>query len=162
MARFQLLLVDSEPRSLRVTGAGLSRHGFTVTPASGAEEALGKLRSQRVDVVVCSASLGEGLATLRRQVLAEDALAPVPFVALADPGGWSPAGGWAEVAATDVVTRPVVTGDLVARVRGAVERGARAGDFQSSLDRMSALDLVEHFRGGRHSGTVLFTGRRDG
>jgi len=164
----QLLLVDPDPRAQRLVAAGLSRNGFTVTAVSTEDEALARLRAHPVDGVLCAASLpGEGALAVREAVRGGGEGAP--FMLLVDGAGAGPLSRWEPLAPVDVVARPVALGDLVARVRAALDAAVRkrleAGaeqSFHSSVDRMSLLDVVEFFRAQGRSGTVTFSGARDG
>ncbi|MBM4380540.1 MAG: DUF4388 domain-containing protein, partial [Deltaproteobacteria bacterium] len=167
MARLQLLLVDPDLRAQRLTAAGLSRNGFTVTAVASGAEALERLRAHPVDGVLCAASLGGEGTSAVREVLRTLKEGP-PFLLLVDGAGAGPSARWEGLAPLDVVSRPVALGDLVARIRAALDAAVRrrleAGEeeaFQSSVDRMSLLDVVEFFRAQGRSGTVHFSGARD-
>jgi DNA-binding NtrC family response regulator len=49
---FEMLIVDDEPRLLRVLRLGLPDHGFNVSTASNGQEALKFLFDKKIDVVV--------------------------------------------------------------------------------------------------------------
>jgi len=49
---FEILIVDDEPRLLRVLRLGLPEHGFNVLTASNGQEALKFLFDKKIDVIV--------------------------------------------------------------------------------------------------------------
>ncbi len=75
----RVLLVEDEPRLLRMYGRGLEAAGYTVVGVSGGAEALGRLDDTSFDVVVsdiCMAGIGGLELAIRARRLAPE----LPFV----------------------------------------------------------------------------------
>ena len=57
MAKHQLLLVDADPRSLRVLEVSLRKAGFIVTAASDGVDALSKIEFSTPDLILTDTRL---------------------------------------------------------------------------------------------------------
>ena len=68
MAKLQLLLVDADPRSVRVLEVSLKKSGYSVTTATDGLDALSKLELSTPDLVLSDTRLPklDGYALVRR------------------------------------------------------------------------------------------------
>ncbi|HEY2367778.1 MAG TPA: response regulator, partial [Polyangiaceae bacterium] len=68
MAKLQLLLVDADPRSVRVLEVSLKKAGYSVTTAQDGLDALSKLELSTPDLVLSDTRLPklDGYALVRR------------------------------------------------------------------------------------------------
>lgn len=152
-----LLLVDPDPLTLRVLDVNLRKAGFDVVTASGASEALAKLRGQSPDLLVTATRMPEidGFA-LARSLRESAADLPVLFLSGPDEGD---AGGRArDVDVDDVLPRPVFVRELVARVNLLLaRRGQRAvtsdGARGSTAD-LALADLLQSLEAAHLTGVV--------
>ena len=67
MEAMRIMLVDDEERYLKTTGKLLARKGYDALTASGGAEALERLRSEKVHVVILDVKMPgmDGIATLK-------------------------------------------------------------------------------------------------
>ena len=67
MEAMKIMLVDDEERFLKTTKKLLARKGYDVLTASGGAEALGRLRTENVHVVILDVKMPgmDGIATLK-------------------------------------------------------------------------------------------------
>ena len=68
MAKQQLLLVDADPRSLRVLEVSLKKAGYSVTTAHDGADALAKIELSTPDLILSDTRLAnvDGYALVRR------------------------------------------------------------------------------------------------
>ena len=121
MEQLRMMLVDDEKRFLETTKKLLSRSGYAVLTATGGAEALEKLESQIVHVVVLDVKMPgmDGIATLkeikRRYPLVE-------VIMLTGHGTVESAVDGLKSGATDYLTKPADIKELVQKVEEAYER----------------------------------------
>jgi two-component system KDP operon response regulator KdpE len=122
----RVLVVDDEPEILLALKSNLGRRGYEVVTAATGEEALAAYERARPELIVLDLALPgiDGLEVIRR-VRAEAATPIVVLSALEDEPDKIEA---LDLGADDYVTKPFGLGELLARVRAALRRGAgRAG-----------------------------------
>jgi DNA-binding response OmpR family regulator len=124
MAR--ILVVDDEPKIVRLVADYLQAAGFTVVTAGSGEEALMRARTEAPDLVVLDLGLPglDGLdvtRTLRRN-------GEVPIIMLTARSDETDRIIGLELGADDYVTKPFSPRELVARVRAVLRRHAGAGE----------------------------------
>lgn len=140
MAR--ILVVDDEPKIVRLVADYLEAAGFVVAAARTGDEALMRARTDAHDLVVLDLGLPglDGLdvtRTLRRN-------GDVPIIMLTARNDETDRILGLELGADDYVTKPFSPRELVARVRAVLRRRAaageteilRAGDLELDLPRM--------------------------
>ena len=140
MAR--ILIVDDEPKIVRLVSDYLEAAGFGVLTARSGEEALMRVRTERPDLVVLDLGLPglDGLDVTR--TLRRDGELPVIMLTARDDETDRIIG--LELGADDYVTKPFSPRELVARVRAVLRRHAgagqaaavRAGDLSLDVPRM--------------------------
>ena len=135
MAR--ILIVDDEPKIVRLVSDYLEAAGFGVLAAGSGEEALMRVRTERPDLVVLDLGLPglDGLDVTR--TLRRDGELPVIMLTARDDETDRIIG--LELGADDYVTKPFSPRELVARVRAVLRRHAGAG--QSETVRAGDLSL---------------------
>jgi DNA-binding response OmpR family regulator len=126
MAR--ILVVDDEPKIVRLVADYLLAAGFTVVTAGSGDEALMRARTEAPDLVVLDLGLPglDGLdvtRTLRRN-------GEVPIIMLTARSDETDRIIGLELGADDYVTKPFSPRELVARVRAVLRRHAGAGESE--------------------------------
>lgn len=174
MARPHLLLVDADPRAVRVLEVNFKNDGFSVTTATDGAEALAKIELALPDVLVAETRLPrlDGFELVRRlRELPGGVAVPVVLVA-PESGPKGPSGLSAaavdqlrsvEFGIPDCVTKPVSVRELVTRVNLMLARRTRAllssgngeqSHFSGHLQDIGAIDLIQALETGRRSGVL--------
>ena len=140
----RILVVDDEPKIVRLVRDYLEHAGFTVTVARDGREALMRARTEPPDLVVLDLGLPEldGLDVTRS--LRRDSSVPIIMLTARDDETDTVLG--LELGADDYVTKPFSPRELVARVRAVLRRQAsdasnellRAGDLVLDVPRLRA------------------------
>src|SRR5215217_5470113 len=117
----RVLVVDDELAILRVVAANLRARGYEALTAATGEDALTVLEAQEPDCIVLDLGLPDvsGLEVLRR--LRTWTTTPVVILTAADDEHRRTMAF--DLGVDDYVTKPFAMGDLLARVRGAVQQG---------------------------------------
>ena len=142
----RVLVVDDEPQVLRGLTAALEAAGYAVSGAATAASALESAALRPPDAVVLDLRLpdGSGVEVCRR--LREWSQAPVVVVSAVDEEDEKIAA--LDAGADDYVTKPYAVGELLARLRAALRRGAappgeaptvRFGDVEVDLARREVV-----------------------
>ena len=140
MAR--ILVVDDEPKIVRLVADYLEAAGFAVLIARSGDEALMRVRTDAPDLVVLDLGLPalDGLDVAKAMRRTGD----VPIIMLTARDGETDRVIGLELGADDYVTKPFSPRELVARVRAVLRRRAgmaevevlHAGDLELDLPRM--------------------------
>jgi DNA-binding response OmpR family regulator len=138
----KILIVDDEPKIVRLVADYLENAGFGVTTARSGDEALMRARTEGPDLVVLDLGLPglDGLDVTR--TLRRDGELPIIILTARDDETDRIIG--LELGADDYVTKPFSPRELVARVRAVLRRHGsashaeilRAGDLALDLPRM--------------------------
>jgi DNA-binding response OmpR family regulator len=133
----QILIVDDEPKIVRLVHDFLSAAGFGVITAASGEEALMRVRTQAPDLVILDLGLPgiDGLDVTR----GIRRLGELPIIMLTARDDETDKLIGLELGADDYVTKPFSPRELVARVRAVLRR--RAGRGETELLRAGALAL---------------------
>lgn len=117
--RARLLLVDDDERIRQALGLALADEGCDVVPAASGEEALALLDTT-IDVVLLDLMLPgvDGLEVCRRLRSGGD----LPIIIISARTDSSDVIGGLEAGADDYVTKPLVAGELAARIRALIRR----------------------------------------
>jgi two-component system, OmpR family, alkaline phosphatase synthesis response regulator PhoP len=140
----RILIVDDEPKIVRLLRDYLEHAGFAVVVARDGAEALMRARTDRPDLVVLDLGLPglDGLDITRQ--LRRDSNVPIIMLTARDDETDKVLG--LELGADDYVTKPFSPRELVARVRAVLRRHEpegspellRAGDLVLDLPRLRA------------------------
>lgn len=167
MAKQQLLLVDADPRSLRVLEVSLKKAGYSVTTAKDGEDALAKIELSPPDLVLTDTRLPnlDGYA-LVRMLKDRPEWSAIPIVFLTSQKSVEDKIRGLELGVEDYLTKPIFVRELIARVNLLLARRAREGfvtrqmsttgrtRFAGSLADMGVVDLIQTFEVSRKSGIV--------
>ena len=138
MARPRILVVDDEPQVLRSLSAALAAAGDETAGAGSVAEAVEAAALRPPDAVVLDLLLpdGSGVEVARR--LREWTQVPIVVVSAVDEETEKIAA--LDAGADDYVTKPYAVGELLARLRAALRRGAaRPGGHDGRLRRRDGL-----------------------
>ena len=140
MSAGRILVVDDEPQIRRIMRTALTTAGYEVEDAKTGEEALGKVRDYRPDLVLLDINMPGmgGLAACR-------ALGADPNVAIVMLTVHNTEAAKVEAldaGADDFVSKPFSTPELLARIRAVLRRALVA---QSSATRLRIGDLTIDF-----------------
>ena len=169
MAKKKVLLVDADPRSLRVLEVSLRKAGYNVTCAHDGVEALEVIEHQLPDLVIADTKLpkldGYGLVTRLREK-ADWATMPVIFLAAQRSVEDKIRG--LELGVEDYLTKPIFVRELLARVNVVLARRTQETlsdqrgsatlktRFAGSIQDMTVVDLLQTFEISRKSGMITF------
>jgi two-component system KDP operon response regulator KdpE len=135
-----VLVVEDEGQIVRFLRAALTGHGYRLVEASTGEEGLRQAATRSPDVVVLDLGLPDidGLEVTRR--LRE--WSTVPIVVLSARGQERDKVAALDAGADDYVTKPFSVGELMARLRVALRRGAGAGrDSEQGVVELDGLRI---------------------
>ncbi|WP_437563766.1 response regulator [Sorangium sp. So ce542] len=167
MAKQQLLLVDADPRSVRVLEVSLKKAGYSVTTATDGGDALAKLEVSTPDLVLSDTRLPhvDGYALVRKMKEHAD-WASIPVVFLTSQRSIEDKIRGLELGVEDYLTKPIFVRELIARVTLLLARRTREGittrhfattgrtRFSGSILDMNVVDLLQTFEVSRKSGIV--------
>ncbi|MDP9033256.1 MAG: response regulator [Myxococcota bacterium] len=176
MAKQKLLLVDADPRSVRVLEVSLKKAGYSVTTASDGVDALAMVESLTPDLILTDTRLPtlDGYALVQR-LKERPELARVPIVFLSSQNSIEDKIRGLELGVEDYLTKPIFVRELIVRVNMLLARrtqeniaasktspvSARAR-FTGSTQDLAVVDLLQTFEVSRKSGIVhLLSGPQD-
>ncbi|MEP6469375.1 MAG: response regulator transcription factor [Chloroflexota bacterium] len=133
----RILVVDDEPKIVRLVRDYLEHGGFDVLVARDGPEALMRARTERPDLVVLDLGLPglDGLDVTR--ALRRDSAVPLIMLTARDSETDKVLG--LELGADDYLTKPFSPRELVARIRAVLRRHER--DTSAELIRVGELEL---------------------
>ncbi len=146
----RILVIDDEPQILRALRTILTEKGFTVATATHGEEGLAQAAAHLPDLIILDLGLPDmdGIEVCAR--LREWTDCPIIILSVRDTEREKVAA--LDKGADDYLTKPFGIEELLARVRVALRRSARANSAQTSLIKAGPLqiDLAWHTvtRGG--------------
>ena len=171
MAKQKLLLVDADPRSVRVLEVSLKKAGYSVTTATDGLDALAKIESLTPDLVLSDTRLPklDGY-TLVRKLKERVEWSQIPIVFLTSQKSIEDKIRGLELGVEDYLTKPIFVRELIARVNLllarrtqeniATNRSTLTGRtrFSGSTQDMAVVDLLQTFEVSRKSGVVHLRG----
>jgi CheY-like chemotaxis protein len=174
VAKKQLLLVDADPRSVRVLEVSLKKSGYSVTTASDGADALAKIEFSAPDLILSDTRLPrlDGYELVRR-MKDKPEHAHIPVVFLTSQKSIEDKIRGLELGVEDYLTKPIFVRELIARVnlllaRRTQERMAtampmsRRTRLSGSLEDMGVVDLLQTFEISRKTGVgKIGNGRRE-
>ncbi len=166
MAKQQLLLVDADPRSVRVLEVSLRKSGFSVTTATDGVDAFSKIQFSAPDLILADTRLPrmDGFEFVKR--LKEDPeLMNVPVVFLTSQRSIEDKIRGLELGVEDYLTKPIFVRELTARVNLLLARRTQESmattvtsgprtRLSGSLEDMGLVDLLQTFEVSRKSGVA--------
>jgi CheY-like chemotaxis protein len=161
--RPRLLLVDSDPKSLRVLDVSLKKAGFQVLTATNGLEALAALESAP-DLVISDTHMPEmdGFELCRR-IKQRPEWARLPFIFLSSRKSVEEKVRGLELGVDDYLTKPIYVKEIVTRVTMLLQRGQRERlesrrepltKYTGLLADIGVIDLVQTIEVNRKSGVV--------
>ena len=165
MAKRNLLLVDSDPRSLRVLEVSLRKAGYSVTTSADVDGALELTELTEPDMILADTRLpGKDGFALVAALKARPKWAEIPLVFLSsDPSVESRVRGL-ELGVEDYLTKPVYIREILTRVNLVMQRKEREGlsrtsktRFAGALADMGLVDLLQTIDVSRKSGVLQLT-----
>jgi CheY-like chemotaxis protein len=171
LAKQKLLLVDADPRSVRVLEVSLKKAGYSVTTATDGLDALAKIESLTPDLVLSDTRLPklDGY-TLVRKLKERNEWASIPVVFLTSQKSIEDKIRGLELGVEDYLTKPIFVRELIARVNLLLarrtqenitaNRSSLAGRtrFSGSTQDMAVVDLLQTFEVSRKSGVCHLHG----
>jgi DNA-binding response OmpR family regulator len=172
VAKKQLLLVDADPRSVRVLEVSLKKAGYSVTTAADGADALAKIEYSTPDLILTDTQLPtvDGYELVRRLKQNQE-FSGIPVVFLTSQKSIEDKIRGLELGVEDYLTKPIFVRELTARVnlllaRRTQERmanslpgGARTR-LSGSLADMGMVDIIQTFEVSRKSGEARITSGR--
>ncbi|MDF2693956.1 MAG: two-component response regulator [Labilithrix sp.] len=168
MAKKKILLVDADPRSMRVVEVSLRKAGYNVACVEDGQAALDVVEAQLPDLVICDTKLPklDGYALVRRL---KDRIehASIPVIFLASQRSVEDKIRGLELGVEDYLTKPIFVRELLARVNVVLARRAQDAiatqqpstlqtRFAGSIYEMTVVDLLQTFEISRKSGSITF------
>ena len=184
MAKKKILLVDADPRSLRVVEVSLKKAGYNVACFEEAQHALDVIDDQSPDLVICDTRLVrpttselsfsavqpvglDGYGFVRRLKERQET-AKIPVIFLATQKSVEDKIRGLELGVEDYLTKPIFVRELLARVNLVLARQAQESiatrgilpenrtNFSGSIQDMTVIDLLQTFEVARKSGEITF------
>lgn len=147
-----VLVVDDSPETLRLLTDAIEDAGMTVLVAREGEHALSIVEKLLPDVILMDAVMPgtDGFATCR--LLKQNrALAHVPILFMTGLSDTDHIVEGLEAGAVDYVTKPIVPGELLARIRVHLANARIAQSARTALDSFGRFLLA-----ASHTGTILW------
>ncbi|MBN1652468.1 MAG: response regulator [Deltaproteobacteria bacterium] len=168
MAKQNLLLVDADPRSLRVLEVSLRKAGYSVAACSDAAGALEMMELSQPDLILSDTRLPEmdGFSFVEEIRKHED-WANVPFMFLSSDVSVESKVKGLELGVEDYLTKPIYIKEIITRVNLVLQRKKREGmgmrdvsekaRFSGSLSDMGLVDLLQTVDIGKKSGVLYIS-----
>ncbi len=167
MAKQKLLLVDADPRSVRVLEVSLKKAGYSVTTATDGLDALAKIESLTPDLVLSDTRLPklDGYMLVRK-LKERVEWSQIPIVFLTSQKSIEDKIRGLELGVEDYLTKPIFVRELIARVNLLLARRTQENiaanrttmtgrtRFSGSTQDMAVVDLLQTFEVSRKGGVV--------
>jgi CheY-like chemotaxis protein len=174
VAKKQLLLVDADPRSVRVLEVSLKKAGYSVTTAADGADALSKVEFSAPDLILTDTRLPrlDGYELVRK-LKERPEFAAIPVVFLTSQKSIEDKIRGLELGIEDYLTKPIFVRELIARVTLLLARRthdsmatsvpmSRRTRLSGSLEDLAVVDLLQTFEVSRKSGIARISdGRRE-
>jgi len=165
VAKQNLLVVDADPRSLRVLEVSLRNAGYNVAGCPSVGKAFEILHANKPDLILSDTTFSDmnGFDFVE-QLRQNSDWADIPFMFLSSDGSIESKIRGLELGVQDYLTKPIYIREVIARVGIELARQARAGlalkssdartRFSGSLSEMSVVDLLQTIDVSRKSGVL--------
>jgi CheY-like chemotaxis protein len=168
-SKSRLLLVDGDPKSLRVLDVSLKKAGFDVTTATSGREALGLLEASVPDLIISDTDLDDmdGFA-LCSQIKSRSEWSKLPFLFVSGRKSIEDKIRGLELGVEDYLSKPIYIKEIGIRVRTALQRAERERmesrregrtRFAGDLSDVGVVDLVQTIELNRKSGIIHIVNR---
>jgi DNA-binding response OmpR family regulator len=160
-----LLVVDADPRSLRVLEVSLRNAGYNVAGCPSVGKAFEILHASKPDLILSDTSFADmnGFEFVE-QLRQNSDWSDIPFMFLSSDGSIESKIRGLELGVQDYLTKPIYIREVVARIGIELARQTRAGlarktsdsrtRFSGSLAEMSVVDLLQTIDVSRKSGVL--------
>ncbi|HEY6099560.1 MAG TPA: DUF4388 domain-containing protein [Anaeromyxobacter sp.] len=169
MAKQHLLLVDGDPKSLRVMEVSLKKAGFSVTTAVNGKDALEKCEISPPDLILSDTKMPEmdGFELCRR-LKGDERFKGTPFIFLTGQKSVEFKVKGLELGVEDYLTKPIYIKEIVTRVKILLEKKEKErlekkdlkASFAGNLSDMGVVDLVQTLEMGKKSGALHVKNRK--
>ncbi len=169
MAKQHLLLVDGDPKSLRVMEVSLKKAGFSVTTAVNGRDALEKCDISPPDLILSDTKMPEmdGFELCRR-LKTDVRYRGTPFIFLTGQKSVEYKVKGLELGVEDYLTKPIYIKEIVTRVKILLQKKEKErlekkdlkASFAGSLSDMGVVDLVQTLEMGKKSGALHVKNRK--
>jgi CheY-like chemotaxis protein len=163
LAKQHLLLVDGDPKSLRVMEVSLKKAGFSVTTAVNGRDALEKCEISPPDLILSDTKMPEmdGFELCRR-LKQDERYRGTPFIFLTGQKSVEYKVKGLELGVEDYLTKPIYIKEIVTRVKILLEKKEKErlekkdlkASFAGNLSDMGVVDLVQTLEMGKKSGAL--------
>ena len=165
MTKQNLLVVDADPRSLRVLEVSLRNAGYNVAGCPSVGKALEILHANKPDLILSDTTFSDmsGFEFVE-QLRQNSGWSEIPFMFLSSDGSIESKIRGLELGVQDYLTKPIYIREVIARVGIELSRQTRAGlerrsddartRFSGSLSEMSVVDLLQTIDISRKSGVL--------
>ncbi len=171
MAKQHLLLVDGDPKSLRVMEVSLKKAGFSVTTAVNGQDALDKCEISAPDLILSDTKMPEmdGFELCRR-LKHDERFKGTPFIFLTGQKSVEYKVRGLELGVEDYLTKPIYIKEIVTRVKILLQKKEKErlekkdlkASFAGNLSDMGVVDLVQTLEMGKKSGALHIKNRKGG
>src|SRR5262245_10387844 len=167
--KYRLLLVDGDPKSLRVLDVSLKKAGFQVVSATNGLEALAAIEAQAPDLIISDTHMAEmdGFELCRRIKHRPEWL-KIPFIFLSSRKSIEEKIRGLELGVEDYLSKPIYIKEITTRVRMLLQRAQRerlqsrregGTKFAGQLADVAVVDLVQTIEINRKSGIIHIVNR---
>ena len=170
MAKQHLLIVDSDPKSLRVLEVSLKKAGFSVTRAINGVDAIEKIKISAPDMVISETVMPEMDGFELNQAIKDNPeWSDIPVLFLTAQKSIEDKIKGLEQGIEDYLTKPIFIREILARVtlvmqrrqRERLERRGSKTNFSGNLTDMGIVDLIQTIDISRKSGVIHVERQRD-
>ncbi len=145
-----ILIVDDVPENLSVLHDALDESGFTVLVAINGESALARARQSLPDLILLDAMMpGMDGFEVARRLKADFSTRHIPIIFMTGLTETEHVVAAFAAGGTDYVTKPVRTGEVIARVHSHLASARQMKQARSALDAFGQATLVLHRESGR-------------
>jgi CheY-like chemotaxis protein len=163
VAKQHLLIVDSDPKSLRVLEVSLKKAGFSVTRASNGLDAIEKIQISAPDMIITETAMPEMNGfELIQQLRSSKEWKDIPVMFLTAQKSIEDKIRGLEQGVEDYLTKPIFIREILARVSLVMQRRQRERletrgsktEFAGNLSDMGIIDLIQTIDISQKSGVI--------
>ena len=132
LEKARLLIIDDEPINVRIIEKALRQAGYRqVIAHTDSDTALEMIASQRPDVVLCDVNMPVSGMEILRRVVSDPVLVHIPMIMVTASDDESLRAEALELGATDLLSKPLRSTELLPRVRNALLVKSHVAHLQS-------------------------------